>query len=133
MSHDRPSWEVDPDGPPRGLTLGELLLGLEHFGLQWLHCTNLQRLRADGEPEGPPGDGLVWLLTQPPVPLPKTLDLAIRVYERELLAIADVRHPPSDLPWRVAPPSLPTLEQAEQALREFRVGQWLDELSGASG
>lgn len=126
-------WEIDPDGPPRGLTLGETLLGLEHFGLRWLHSTNLQRQHPDGTPDGPPGDGLVWLLTHPPAPLPKGLSLALRVYERELLAIADARYPPSDLPWRVAPAPPPSLEDGERALREFRVHQWLDGLAREPG
>ena len=121
-------WEVDPDGPPRALTLGETLLGLEHFGWDWMHCTNLQALTHDGQPDGPPHEGLLWLVSGPDAPLPKALGFAVRLYERELLAIADARRTPCNLPWRVAPAPPPTFEEAAHSLRELRVGLWLDEL-----
>lgn len=120
-------WEVDPDGPPRALTLAELLLGLQHHGVDWLHATNLQDLRYDGEPDGPPRDGIMLLATRDSSPLPKPLSQALRLYEKELKAIADCRAKPCDLPWRVVP-TPPTPEEAEQNLRELRVHLWLDEL-----
>lgn len=124
-------WEVDPDGPPRVLTLGETLLGLEHFGWDWWHATQLQHLTHDGEPDGPPRDGLLWVIRGAPgqLPaLPKDLDFATRLYEKELLAIADARRKPCGLLWRVAPAPPPSFEEAEQSLREFRVDLWLAEL-----
>jgi hypothetical protein len=129
----RPPWEVDPDAEPRVLTLGETLLGLEHYGRDWWHCTNLQYLRPDGEPDGPPRAGLLWLLRGSPDPLPRDLDFAVRLYERELKAIADCRRAPCDLPWRVAAPPPPTLEEGERTLREIRVDLWLAELAREHG
>ena len=121
-----PPWEVDPDGPSRVLTLGETLLGLEHFGAFWIHATHIQDLKHDGSPDGPPHDGILLLAAT--AALPKPLSLALRCHERELKALADVRSAPCDLPWRVAPPPPPTLEEAERSLREWRVYTWLDEL-----
>jgi len=123
-------WEVDPDGPPRVLTLAELLIGLQHFGVDWLHATNLQYLGYDGAPDGPPRDGIMLApASRASLPLPAALAFAVRFYEKELTAIADVRHPPCDLPWRVPPPPVPSPEESARTLREFRVSLWLDELS----
>jgi hypothetical protein len=119
-------WEIDPDGPPRALTLGETLFGLEHFGAFWIHATNIQDLKHDLTPDGPPRDGILLLAAT--AVLPKPLSLAVRCYEKELKALADVRGKPCDLPWKVGPPPPPTLEEAEQAMRELRVMLWLDEL-----
>lgn len=130
---NRPPWEVDPDGPPRVLTLGETILGLEHFGRDWTHCTNLQYLGHDGEPDGPPRPGLLWLVTGELRALPKALRLAVAIYEKELLAIADARHPPSDLPWRVPPAAPPGFEESQRQLRELRVDLWLDALAREHG
>lgn len=132
----RQPWEPDPDGPPRVLTLGETLLGLEHYGRSWWHCTNLQYLRHDGEPDGPPRPGLMWLIAGQPGelrPLPKALAFATRVYEKELLALADCRATPCDLPWKVPPPAPVPFEESQQTLRELRVDLWLAELGREQG
>ena len=124
-------WEIDPDGPPRVLTLGETLLGLEHFGAFWIHATHIQDLKHDGSPAGPPRDGILLLAAT--AALPKSLSLALRCHERELRVLADVRSAPCDLPWRVAPPPPLTLEEVERSMREWRVMQWLDELGQQAG
>ena len=121
-----PPWEIDPDGPPRVLTLGELLVGLEHFGAFWIHATNIQDLKPDGSPDGPPREGILLLAAT--AALPRPLSLAMRCYEKELKALAGVRGKPCDLPWKVGPPPPPTPEEAERSLRELRVYLWLDEL-----
>jgi hypothetical protein len=129
----RPPWEPDPDGPPRVLSLGECLLGLEHFGREWMHCTQLQYVGHDGEPDGPPRDGLMWMVKREAGPLPKALRLAVSVYEPELLAIADCRRMRSEEPWRVAPAPPLSFEESQQTLRELRVDLWLAELGRAAG